>query len=135
MVTRNAAALGGLGGGNVQKELTRLGQDLASTQLQNQIANLAALSRQGFQGANIGAAEIKTASGKSTGRSWPANLRGAVFISANLEDAVLSSANLRDAVFEKAKLRKADLTDAIIEDASFEGADLTKAKLPKPEAA
>jgi len=52
-VTRNAAAMGGLGGGNVMKELTRFGQGLAGTQLQQQIDNLGALSNQGLS-ANIG---------------------------------------------------------------------------------
>ena len=47
-VTRNAAALGGLGGGNVQKELARFGQGLASTDLQNQIGNLQGLSQLGL---------------------------------------------------------------------------------------
>ena len=43
-----AAATGGLGGGNVQKELQRFGQGLASQGLQQQIANLGALSGQGY---------------------------------------------------------------------------------------
>jgi hypothetical protein len=42
-----AAATGGLGGGNVQKELQRFGQGLASQGLQQQISNLGALSGQG----------------------------------------------------------------------------------------
>lgn len=44
-----AAATGGLGGGNVQKELTRFGQGLASQGLQQQIQNLQQLSGQGLQ--------------------------------------------------------------------------------------
>ena len=43
-----AAATGGLGGGNVQKELQRFGQGLASQGLQQQISNLGALSGQGY---------------------------------------------------------------------------------------
>ena len=43
-----AAATGGLGGGNVQKELQRFGQGLASQGLQQQIGNLGALSGQGY---------------------------------------------------------------------------------------
>ena len=50
-----AAATGGLGGGNVQKELQRFGQGLASTDLQNQINNLAALSGQGLSAAGSAA--------------------------------------------------------------------------------
>lgn len=48
---RGASATGGLGGGNIQRELTRFGQGLASTNLQSQIANLAQLSGQGLQAA------------------------------------------------------------------------------------
>jgi len=51
-VTRNSAAMGGLGGGNVMKELTRFGQGLAGTQLQSQIDNLQGMSDQGLS-ANI----------------------------------------------------------------------------------
>jgi len=46
-----AAATGGLGGGNVQKELTRFGQGLASQGLQQQIENLRGLTGQGLQAA------------------------------------------------------------------------------------
>ena len=46
-----ASATGGLGGGNVQKELQRFGQGLASQGLQQQIGNLNTLSGYGFQGA------------------------------------------------------------------------------------
>lgn len=47
-----AAATGGLGGGNVQKELQRFGQGLASQGLQNQIANISGLTQQGFNAAD-----------------------------------------------------------------------------------
>ena len=50
-VINQAAATGGLGGGEVQRELTRFGQGLAGTQLQQQIANLQSLSGQGLQAA------------------------------------------------------------------------------------
>lgn len=46
-----AAATGGLGGGNVQRELARFGQGLASQGLQQQIQNLQALTGQGLQAA------------------------------------------------------------------------------------
>ena len=46
-----ASATGGLGGGNVQKELQRFGQGLSSQGLQQQIGNLGALSGMGFQSA------------------------------------------------------------------------------------
>jgi hypothetical protein len=54
-VTRNAAALGGLGGGNVMKELTRFGQGLAGQGIQQQIGNLQNLSTMGMQGADASA--------------------------------------------------------------------------------
>ena len=47
-----AAATGGLGGGNVQKELARFGQGLASQGLQQQIQNLQGLTGQGLQAAS-----------------------------------------------------------------------------------
>lgn len=50
-VINQASALGGLGGGNVQKELARFGQGLASQDLQRQIQNQQALSQQGLQAA------------------------------------------------------------------------------------
>ena len=57
-----AAATGGLGGGNVQKELTRFGQGLASQGLQQQIGNLNQLSGMGMQGS-------QALSGLATGRA------------------------------------------------------------------
>ena len=50
-IINQAAALGGLGGGDVRKELVNFGQGLASTQLQQQINNLSNLSNQGLQAA------------------------------------------------------------------------------------
>ena len=47
-VARNAAAIGGLGGGNVQKELAKYSQGLASQDLQNQIGNLQAITGTGL---------------------------------------------------------------------------------------
>ena len=57
-----AAATGGLGGGNVQRELQRFGQGLASQGLQQQIGNLSALSGMGMQGS-------QALSGLATGRA------------------------------------------------------------------
>jgi len=57
-----AAATGGLGGGNVQRELQRFGQGLASQGLQQQISNLSGLSGMGMQGA-------QNLSGLATGRA------------------------------------------------------------------
>jgi len=54
-----AAATGGLGGGNVQKELQRFGQGLASQGLQQQFNNLGVLSGMGLNGAQ-GAAQAAT---------------------------------------------------------------------------
>ena len=54
-VTRNAGALGGLGGGNVMKELSRFNQGLASQDFGNQFNRLGSLSGQGLTAAtNIG---------------------------------------------------------------------------------
>ncbi len=50
-VINQASATGGLGGGEVLRELTEYGQGLAGTQLQQQIQNLNALSGQGLQAA------------------------------------------------------------------------------------
>lgn len=52
-VLRGASATGGLGGGEVQKELTRFGQGLASTRIQEQIDNLSTLTDQGLRGAGL----------------------------------------------------------------------------------
>ena len=57
-----AAATGGLGGGNVQRELQRFGQGLASQGLQQQIGNLNQLSGMGMQGS-------QALSGLATGRA------------------------------------------------------------------
>jgi hypothetical protein len=57
-----AAATGGLGGGNVQKELQRFGQGLAAQGLQQQFNNLGSLSSMGMQGA-------QGMSGLATGRA------------------------------------------------------------------
>ena len=57
-----AAATGGLGGGNVQKELVRFGQGLASKGVQDQLANLANISNIGRQ-ASAGLADIQTGLG------------------------------------------------------------------------
>jgi len=59
-----SAATGGLGGGNVQKELQRFGQGLSSQGLQQQIANLGTLSGQGL-GASGSAANIATSGGQN----------------------------------------------------------------------
>jgi hypothetical protein len=57
-----AAATGGLGGGNVQRELQRFGQGLASQGLQQQIENLGVLSGQGFNAA-ANASNVATTGG------------------------------------------------------------------------
>lgn len=50
-IINQAAAIGGLGGGNVQKELARFGTGLASQDLQNRFNRLGSLSQQGLQAA------------------------------------------------------------------------------------
>jgi hypothetical protein len=57
-----AGATGGLGGGNIQKELQRFGQGLASQGLQNQISNLSGLSTMGQNAAGT-MANIQTGLG------------------------------------------------------------------------
>lgn len=64
-VIRNAAAMGGLGGGNVQKELSRFNQGLAGQGLQQQIQNLGALSGQGLSAAG-GAGQLAGQGGQVT---------------------------------------------------------------------
>lgn len=56
-VLRNAAALGGLGGGNVMKELTAYGTGVAAQDFDNYYNRLAGLSGQGLQ-ASQGAANV-----------------------------------------------------------------------------
>jgi len=50
-VTRNASAMGGLGGGRVMQELQRQGQGLAAQDFQNSFNRLGTLSDRGMQGA------------------------------------------------------------------------------------
>ena len=47
-ITRNAAAIGGLSGGNVQQELIRFGQGLAAQDFGNQFARLGEVAQTGF---------------------------------------------------------------------------------------
>jgi hypothetical protein len=49
---RNAAAIGGLGGGNVQQELQRQAMGLAQQDYQNQFNNLGTISDRGFNAMN-----------------------------------------------------------------------------------
>lgn len=68
---RTAAARGGLGGGNVMKELARFNTGLASQDLQRQIQNLQALGGQGLQAtgqqAQLGAQAGQLQAGLQTG--------------------------------------------------------------------
>jgi hypothetical protein len=52
-VTRNAAALGGLGGGRVQQELQRQGVDTAQLDFGNNFDRLGVVANRGFQGAGL----------------------------------------------------------------------------------
>lgn len=52
-VTRNAAALGGLGGGRVQQELQRQGIDTAQLDFGNNFDRLGQVANRGFQGAGL----------------------------------------------------------------------------------
>jgi len=72
-----AAATGGLGGGNVQKELQRFGQDLSSKGLQQQINNLELLSGRGFQAAGaMGDIRLNTAQNIAGQRGDMASYQG-----------------------------------------------------------
>lgn len=83
-VMRNAAAMGGLGGGNVQKELSRFNQGLASQGLQQQIQNMAGLASQGQQAsgtlANIatglGGQQLQTQVGLGQGLAGQSSMYG-----------------------------------------------------------
>ena len=48
-LTRNAAALGGVGGGNVRRELVRFGQGLAGESAQQQFNNLGTVANRGME--------------------------------------------------------------------------------------
>lgn len=52
-VTRNAAALGGLGGGNVMQALQRQAMGMAQQDYQNQFNNLGSLADRGMQGSQL----------------------------------------------------------------------------------
>ena len=73
-----ASATGGLGGGNVQKELQRFGQGLASQGLQQQFNNLGSLSGMGLSGAQgaAGAATGNAAAQADVGINTANNIAG-----------------------------------------------------------
>jgi hypothetical protein len=72
-----AAATGGLGGGNVQRELTRFGQGMASQGLQQQIGNLNTLSGYGMQAAGaLGDITLNTAGNIAGQRTNQASAQG-----------------------------------------------------------
>jgi hypothetical protein len=79
-VTRNSAALGGLGGGNVMLELQRQGQGLASQGLQQQFQNMSGLMGQGVNAAQ-GAASLSGSGAGSLGSLYQgqANALGGLF--------------------------------------------------------
>jgi hypothetical protein len=52
-VTRNAAAIGGLGGGNVMQALQRQAMGMAQQDFQNQFANMGAVADRGIQAAQL----------------------------------------------------------------------------------
>lgn len=73
-----ASATGGLGGGNVQKELQRFGQGLSSQGLQQQIGNLNTLSGYGVQAAGaLGDIAMNTAGNIAGQRGSMASAEGA----------------------------------------------------------
>ena len=72
-----ASATGGLGGGNVQKELQRFGQGLATQGLQQQIGNLNTLSGYGMQAAGaLGDITMNTAANIAGQRGNMASAEG-----------------------------------------------------------
>ena len=102
---RTAAARGGLGGGRVMQELARYGTGLASQDLQNQIANLQALSSQGL-GATGSAANIATG-----GAQQLANL-GVLGGTSGLQAYTQQGAQLAD-LAQQLGVREADLQQAL----------------------
>jgi len=102
---RTAAARGGLGGGRVMQELARYGTGLASQDLQNQIANLQALSSQGL-GATGSAANIATG-----GAQQLANL-GVLGGTSGLQAYTQQGTQLAD-LAQQLGVREADLQQAL----------------------
>ena len=102
---RTAAARGGLGGGRVMQELARYGTGLASQDLQNQIANLQALSAQGL-GARGSAANIATG-----GAQQLANL-GVLGGTAGLQAATQQGTELAN-LAQQLGVRESDLLTAL----------------------
>lgn len=87
-VLRNAAAIGGTGGGNVRRALTRFGQGLASQGLQQQIQNLSDIANRGLT-ATTGRGTIARdiASGRlQTGRDIAEATRGTTSALADLTE-------------------------------------------------
>lgn len=66
-ILQNAAATGGLRGGNIQSSLANFGRDTLSSVIQNQIANLSGVANNGLSAANSAA---------NTATGYGANLAG-----------------------------------------------------------
>lgn len=100
-LTRNAAALGGLGGGNVMKELTRYGQGLASQDFNNYFNRLGGIADRGMQASALGANLRGQGVGAATAAGGQsANLRGAGIAadaSRHSANVAASTARARDA--------------------------------------
>jgi hypothetical protein len=62
-ITRNAAALGGLGGGNVRRELMEFGTGMATQDFGNQFNRLGDLANRGYGAATTGAGLQQSAAG------------------------------------------------------------------------
>jgi hypothetical protein len=97
-IANQAAATGGLGGGEVLKELTRFGQGLAGTQLQQQIDNLAGIGNRGLQ-AQQGRANMMGQAGNQMGQL--AGQNASMQQQTNLSNA----SNLQNASFQNAANR------------------------------
>lgn len=64
-ITRNAAALGGLGGGEVRRELARFGTGLAAQDFANQFQRLGDVANRGFEATRLGTG-VETAATEGT---------------------------------------------------------------------
>jgi len=66
-ILRNAAAIGGLGGGNLQRELARYGQGLSLQDLERQTQQLSDVAGRGFAAAGTGADIVSRLRGQQAG--------------------------------------------------------------------
>jgi hypothetical protein len=96
-LTRNAAALGGLGGDNVRQELIKYGQGLASQALQNQFGWLGDVATRGLSaGTSVGGLRGHQAQTQMTAGAQRAGFRSGAgnALSSNISNTTSNLANL-----------------------------------------